>query len=280
MKKVLSLDDFHPFVRCVGEAKYLKQELFHKAYDYRILAFMSGNGTLEVQNSVYNTKPDEVYIISPGTRYRVISKGRQDIIVMNIDMTHNNSEIADPVISVPESLFFDEKIVEIFDLSCLFGVNEVVIKRSLQIEGRELCEKLLKAYNDRTTCADGMLLSALFSQFMYHLISEKNQRHKNLLAEEIFHYVSENYSTDLSLERTAEYFHIHPTYLNRLLNKGYNISFRQLLMKTRFSQALYLIDNTDMTVKEISEKVGFNNPGYFSSAFFKHFGYYPTVYRK
>ena len=280
MRKMLEFADFHPFIRCVGRAKYLRQELFHKAYDYRMMIFYSGKGTLEVNDSIYETSKNEVYIISPGVRYRVISKGCQDIIVVNFDMTQSNCTIDKPVPSVPEDFFMNEKITEVFDLSLFFGENGDVIKRILPPEKQELGEQMLEAYIGEKSRNEDILISALLSQLMYYLITERGKKNKNPLASEIYRYISENYNTALTLEKTAQLFHVHPTYLNRILGKNYNTSFRQLLLKTRFSQALHLIDNTDLPIKEIAEKVGFNDSAYFSYAFYKHFGFYPSMYRK
>ncbi|MBR5528439.1 MAG: helix-turn-helix transcriptional regulator [Clostridia bacterium] len=280
MQNILQPADFHPFIRCVGKARHLSQELFHMAYDYRMLVFLNGKGTLEAGDAVYDTAKNDVFIISPGVRYRVAAKERRDIIVINFDVTYRNSKISAPVISVTEELFSREKIIEAFDLSLFFGENTGVIKRTLPLGGYELCEKIYGIYMEKRSFGDDIMMSALFAQLICLLMSDTSNARRNPLASEIYGYINKNHNLPLSLENTAEAFHIHPTYLNRLLQKNYNTSFRQLLLKVRFNKALHLIDNTDMTIKEIAERVGFSDSSYFSSAFFKRFGCYPTVYRK
>ena len=278
MPELLRYEDFHPFIRCVGKTSRLHQEVFHVAYDYRILIMYSGIGTLETDSAFYNTRQNEIYIILPGMRYRGIAGEGQSIIVINFDMTHNHSEVGDPVVSVAEELFVKENIIEAFDLSLFFGENGCV-KRDISHECIEIADKILAVYSGSRTPADCVMLSGLLSQLVYCAINCKNE-HKSPIACDIYSYINSNYYRDISLESTAEAFHIHPTYVNRLLSKNYGTSFRRLLLKARFSRALYLIDNTDMPIKEIAHSVGFNDAQYFSYAFFKHFGYYPTVYRK
>lgn len=279
MLPVLKYEDFHPFVRCVGKAQHLRQDVFHLAYDYRMLMICSGNGIIETDGKVHSTCKDEMYIISPGTRYRAVSGQGQTIIVINFDMTHSHSNIANPVLSVTENMFLKENIIEAFDLSLFFGENGC-IKRTVPRECIDICTNILKIYTGMRTPADDIILSSLFSQVIYHATNEHRNKQKNTLAIDIYNFITENYANDLSLESTAEAFHIHPTYVNRLLNRHYGTSFRQLLLKSRFSRALYLIDNTDMPIKEIAPKVGFNDAQYFSNAFYKRFGYYPSAYRK
>ena len=54
----------------------------------------------------------------------------------------------------------------------------------------------------------------------------------------------------------------------------------ELLRKIRLQKAYSLLLNSDMTISEISYKVGFGTPSYFSSCFNKQYDMYPTDVRK
>ena len=54
----------------------------------------------------------------------------------------------------------------------------------------------------------------------------------------------------------------------------------ELLRKIRLQKAYSLLLNSDMTISEISYKVGFGTPSYFSSCFYKQYDMYPTDVRK
>lgn len=279
MLSVLNYEELHPYVRCVGKSGHLKQSFFHMAYDHRMLVIGYGDGFIETEDGKYVTAKGELYLIPPGTRYRVVSEGEQEIYVFNFDMTHSHSRINEPVISVPEEMFDETGIIEAFDMS-LFFEEKGIVKRKISHEGIDICPKILKLYKGTRAPEETILMNALFLQLLCFAFGKRDSECKNTLATDIFNYVNDNHKSDLSLENTAEHFHIHPTYLNRLLKKHYGTSFRQLLVKARFERAVYLMDNTELSIKEIAINVGFNDAQYFSYAFFKRFGFYPTVYRK
>ncbi|MEG0497511.1 MAG: helix-turn-helix domain-containing protein, partial [Carnobacterium sp.] len=53
------------------------------------------------------------------------------------------------------------------------------------------------------------------------------------------------------------------------------------LIKIRLEQAKLLLDTeTDMTIKEISKLIGYNDALYFSKLFKKHYGQPPSAFAK
>lgn len=270
---------FHPFVRCVGAASALSQLTAHKAYDYRMIAVVKGSGFLETDCGRQEIENGNVFIISPGTAYRLVTDKEQRIIVINFDMTHSHCHISTPVISVFSELFDESKIIEKNCPVSFFDKNVFLIKNASS-ECIRLCEAVLEAYKSRTVNADDLLITGLFTQLFYLLTKKEKSSAKNSTANGIYRYITENFHQQITLESLSEKFHFHPTYINRLMQKHYKTSVKQLLLKCRFERAVYLLDNTDMTVKEIASISGFSNPQYFSEAFFNRFGYYPTLYRK
>ncbi len=279
MKEVLTFEKFHPFVRCVGTVTHLCQKSAHCAYDHRIIVINSGNGKIEINGETISTKKGDLYLIPPGMSYRVLSEISQEITVINFDMTYNHCSMSAQILSVPEEIFEKSQIIEAFDLSVLFG-KDGYVKKEISPECMNICLRILYAYCNRNTVLENMYISGLFMQFMYYILQENFEKSVNPSAKEIYRYITENYTLPLSLEGIAEKFHFHPNYVNRLLKKYYGTSVRQHLLKCRFDRALYLIDNTDMSIREISATVGFNDAQYFSNAFYKYFGYYPSLHRK
>ena len=279
MKEILTYEKFHPFVRCVGTVTHLCQKTRHCAFDYRIIVINDGNGKLEINNDILSTKKGELYLIPPAMPYRVLSEKNQNITVINFDMTYSHCDVSVQVISVPEYNFEKDRVIEEFDLS-LFFVKNGYIKKVLSGESINICTDILNTYINKNTELENVYISSLLSQLIYLIVQDNLKKNINPQATSVYRYITDNYSLPLTLESVAEEFHFHPTYVNRLLKKNYGISVRQQLLKCRFDRALYLIDNTDMSIKEIATTVGFNDAQYFSNAFFKRFGYYPSVYRK
>ncbi|MBE6572609.1 MAG: helix-turn-helix domain-containing protein [Ruminococcaceae bacterium] len=270
---------FHPYVRCVGASSRINQKLPHTAYDHRLIAILEGSGIIEIDGCRISSEKGDFFIITPGTPYRVEAGTGQMIVVINFDMTHAKCDISSPVISVLSDFFEEQKIIEKRDTSSFFEGNYFVAKKPYG-ETLSLCRTLLDAYKEKADEKDDLYITGLFTQLFYHITKNRDDRHKDGVANDIYRHITENYRLPITLDQLSELFHFHPTYINRLMQKNYGTSVRQLILKCRFERALYLLDNTDMTVKEVAIKAGFSNPAYFSEAFYKKFGFYPSVYRK
>lgn len=94
------------------------------------------------------------------------------------------------------------------------------------------------------------------------------------------HYIQEHYcETTLSLNELAAYINVSPTHLSATYKKITNQNIIDMISKTRISAAKQLLENTSISIKEISEKTGFSNQYYFSSCFKKITGVSPSSYR-
>ena len=93
-------------------------------------------------------------------------------------------------------------------------------------------------------------------------------------------YISDHYSEDFSLTDLADVVGVTPQHLCRLFRDALNMRPTDYLLGRRLDEAKRLIRNSDMSLSEISQKCGFNDPSYFSTVFKKHEGCSPAVYRK
>ncbi|CAN7198412.1 response regulator [Paenibacillus sp. LjRoot153] len=85
---------------------------------------------------------------------------------------------------------------------------------------------------------------------------------------------------DITLEQLANEMKVSPVYLGRIFKQEVGIPFVNVLTHTRIKHATHYLNTTDMTIIEISEKVGYDSQHYFSTAFKKVVGIAPIQYRK
>jgi AraC-like DNA-binding protein len=93
-------------------------------------------------------------------------------------------------------------------------------------------------------------------------------------------FFDERHFEDVKAEELADLLGISVRHLNRVLNKFFGVSFSEKLTKTRVEVAKDLLKNTDMSVFDISWKVGYASTVGFSSAFKRHTNMTPGAYRK
>lgn len=93
-------------------------------------------------------------------------------------------------------------------------------------------------------------------------------------------YVANNYfDIGLSLNMVAEYVGINQSYLCRLFKENTNENFVDYISQYRIEKAELLLDSTNLTVKEVGYKVGFNSMPTFFRVFKKYNGLTPGQYR-
>lgn len=111
-------------------------------------------------------------------------------------------------------------------------------------------------------------------------IEERTElRHLNI-SRELIQIVQNEFETDLSIESVADRLHYSPSYLSTVFRKSMNVPFSAYLAQYRHQTALRWLVETDMSVKEISERLRYNNPQNFIRSFRKLEGLPPGKYRE
>ena len=92
-------------------------------------------------------------------------------------------------------------------------------------------------------------------------------------------YIRSSYST-ATLTETSRVLGLSAPYLSRWICANFGMSFKELLMRERFSVARDLLRSTDTPIGDIIIHVGYENSSYFHKEFKKRFGTTPGKYRK
>jgi two component transcriptional regulator len=109
---------------------------------------------------------------------------------------------------------------------------------------------------------------------------QKNS-YSNKLAILALDYIEKNYNDyDLNLNIICSYLCISTSYFSTIFKNYTGYTFMEVLIRTRMDKAKELLENTNLKNYEISDKVGFRDPHYFSIAFKKITGKSPKEYAK
>lgn len=92
--------------------------------------------------------------------------------------------------------------------------------------------------------------------------------------------MSHNYPRPYDATKYAKMFSMSVGRFNHLFKEVIGISPQKYYTNLRMENACQLIEYTDLSIKEIGQKVGYENHVYFSQAFKKHTGRSPIEYRK
>ena len=100
----------------------------------------------------------------------------------------------------------------------------------------------------------------------------KNEKKHSSYEEKAVLYMEQNYMNDISLDEVADNVGISSFYLSRLLKQKNDSTFVEILTDIRIREAILMLRQKDMPIKEIGRKVGYLNPTYFYKVFKKNTG--------
>lgn len=85
---------------------------------------------------------------------------------------------------------------------------------------------------------------------------------------------------DISLKTLAAKLNINPSYLGTIFHQQTGYYFNDYLTEARLKYAANLLEDTDMKIKDIVEKIGFSSQTYFNRSFKRHYDTSPVNYRR
>ena len=148
------------------------------------------------------------------------------------------------------------------DLNVQFMDYEQVIKQFAKIE--ELSEFMLDS-----------IFSASYKKNNYITSVNSNSDFTKMI-----NYIEEHYYGQLFLRELAKQFYINQNYCCYLFKKFTGGTFSDYINKLRIEKSKFLLEETALTIEQISQKVGYNDYFYYNKVFKKYFGTTPSKYRK
>lgn len=97
---------------------------------------------------------------------------------------------------------------------------------------------------------------------------------------EIIHYLHINYRNPITISELTKVFHINRTTLAQRFAKETGYTVIKYLTHLRINLAAMILRDTELSISEIIEKIGFNNLTHFGRTFQKYTGFTPSEYRK
>lgn len=123
------------------------------------------------------------------------------------------------------------------------------------------------------------LLMSLLSRLTRKYPSNLSQAPDMNIHHEILSLLREEYDT-ITLESLAKRLHYSVPYCSKYIKKMFGMSFSSLLRQFRFQAAEQYLRCSDLTIIQISKRLGYENPENFIRAFKNHFHLTPAQYRK
>lgn len=171
-----------------------------------------------------------------------------------------------------------------YNIKLLFRMYNVIMSLFYRIDG-EYYERYIYNYEQLTgifTSADDMIvyLRELLNSQLKLKPKYQPEKIKNKTFRDVLQYVNKNYCNDISIQSVSKKFVINPSYLSQMFRKEIKKTFTQYLTSLRMSDACELLKDTEYTINEIADKIGYNDYFYFAKTFKKFTGRTPGNYRE
>ena len=128
------------------------------------------------------------------------------------------------------------------------------------------------------TIASALNMMTMCAEYLYS--NEIIKKDVGIIAERLKAHVSENIAGDLSIETICEKFYVSRTKLYHLSMDMFGMGFSDYVREQRIKAAKKLLRRTDLSISEVSARVGIGDPNYFIRLFKRSIGTTPLQYRK
>jgi len=154
-----------------------------------------------------------------------------------------------------------------------YGISEGIYK----VDTLQCFEKLYEVFKGNTSNVEFIIADYVY-QIIKAIVESKNRA--ETLAQRVKNELDSAIYKKLNLDETAKNLFSSKSNIIRVFKSEYGVTPYEYLIDKKIAFAKILLTTTQMSVKEIAEKVCILDEHYFSSVFLKRVGLRPKDYRK
>ena len=235
----------------------------HLHYHLEVVYLYEGDCGVSLDSTEHSIPSDSVFLTFPNQTHSYIPNEKTGHLLM----------IVNPDIIPEFSSLFECKIPE---SPILRNVSSYPALEALLQQIIEECNRNKDKF---TTPKLRGLLCAMLAELFRHMTLVDRMHGNSQALNTVITFCSRNFHRELSLDILSEELHMSKYYISHLFSSGFHMKFNDYINSLRVSAACRYLCNTDKSMTEISEIVGFGTPRTFNRAFLKQFGKSPSEYR-
>lgn len=276
-----SIDNYNPQILFVIDGFSnpeipVPETTYHCHEDFIELSFIiSGSVDYLIDMENYTLKKGQVLISNPGLYHKELFNENTSCRELHIGITNVN--------------IFNSSKKNYIDI----GDKNILTLTNYKDEILKVCNEILDEQRNYNQTSPFMLKSLVMKLLilLHREINEElpnlnsqefsfKSREKKSLVETITKYLTDNYIEDISLYTLSKNMYLSPVYISKIFKEVMGDSPINYLIRIRLSKAKELLQKSNLSIKEISEAVGYNDPYYFSKLYKKYYGISPSKQRK
>jgi len=123
------------------------------------------------------------------------------------------------------------------------------------------------------------IITSMIKEMVDQVVTFRGVAH-SINLKRVIGYINENLSDKMPLRKLADISGLSGSYLSSIFYKEMGETITNYINRLRVERAMVLLETTDMTCTDITEKCSLPDPSWFSKVFKRHVGLTPTEYRK
>jgi AraC family transcriptional activator of pobA len=247
----------------------------HRHTFYHLVLFTKGGGTHNIDFENFPVKPFQVYFMVPGQVHSWNFDGEVEGYVINFS------------VSFFQSFLLKSDYLENFPFFSGTPMDAVIeLPEILQPEIIHLFELLIRESEESKRMGVDLAKTVILHLFII-IAREKltyqppNQSTYNYTLLKSFQkLIEKNFVTMKLPKEYAELLFITPNHLNALCKEALNVPAGEVIRNRIALEAKRQLINRDLSITEISYRLGFADNSYFTKFFKKHSGNTPEEFRK
>lgn len=274
----MNIANINPFIRFADLVNYRTSSGKVYVKDCRIFYISGGYADILIENQHYNLAEGCLFYCCGGSIYEISSQDGAEILAINFDLTQENKHQSESFLPI--------KYTDDLQKNSTLNINDSVFLCShLFIQKGNQFKPQIKAiikeflsFRVLSREKSSSLLKALICDI--HQSSIKASTTSFDAVNRVIDYINQNLDMQFTNKELADMANYHEYHLNRLFLQTTGLSIHKYILKQRIEEAKRLLQNTELSVSQIAEQIGFQNSAYFSNYFKSIIGMTPLQYRK
>ena len=241
-----------------GNRYFLERDDFN---DYLILYTVSGKAHLTYRKKEYTVEAGDCFFLYCGEFHSYHTVGDEPWV---IKWVHFNGSLA--------KYYFDK----------VHTVLGPVIRLGKSTKIPATISKIVKHLKSMQSESE-IIMSLLITEILTELLLISHMDHSKDIPGIIsaaVEFIENNYTSKITLEQIASVVSVNKFYLSHQFKKHLGYSVYEYILIRRLDEGKKLLLDTNESMAQISDKLGYDTPSHFSRFFKKYTGYSPLKYRK
>ena len=225
---------------------------------------LGGKGQFLIEDQLHPVDVNNLVIINPNVTHTEVSLNAQPLeyIVLGIE----GIELVTSDVSNGQYSILDQ--YESMEISgCLRNILREMEQKNTGYE--DVCQAYME-----------ILIIRLMRSTALTVPAEPQALSTNRQCAAVRRYIDLHFKEALTLEQLAEEGHMNKYYLSHAFKREYGISPINYMIGKRIDESKYLLAETDLSMSQIAQLLGFSSLSYFSQVFRRTQGISPKEYRQ